>query len=82
MVWREQLNAFECLGCSEFEEIRKRSDREPERLALLRELLIVDHTECWEFDDPRMAKLQRRFRKRVKREKNLAAQRASWRGSQ
>lgn len=75
IVWRDRLNAFECLGCGEWEEIRKRLDRTPERLALLRELLVTDHTECWEYDDPRMARLQRRFRKEAKRQKNLAARR-------
>lgn len=74
IVWHEALNAFECLGCTEWEEIRRRGDRTPEKLAELRELLIADHTECWEFNDPRMARLQRRFRKDVKRQKNLAAQ--------
>ena len=80
MVWREHLNAFECQGCDEFEEIRQRSLRTPEKLAELREMLVADHTECWEFSDPRMARDARRYRKESKRKANLAAQRVSWRG--
>lgn len=76
IVWHDKLNAFECFGCGEFEEIRMRRDRTPEQLAILRELLVADHTECWEFNDVRMAKLQRRFRKAAKRHKNLGLKKA------
>lgn len=88
IVWHERLNAFECLGCTEFEEVRSAARRTPEALASLRELLIVDHTECWEFDDPRMAADARKYRKEKKRRENLRArasgaldrQAVSWRG--
>lgn len=80
MTWHEDLHAFECQGCWEFEEIRRAGDRVPDKLAELKELLIVDHTECWEFDDPEMARSARKFRKRKKLRENLAAQRTSWRG--
>jgi hypothetical protein len=80
IVWHEQFNAFECLGCTEFEEIHKRADRTPEKLAELKEMLIADHTECWEFDDRQMARDARKYRKEKKRRENLAAQRAGWQG--
>jgi hypothetical protein len=80
MVWHERFNAFECLGCLEFEEIRKRGDRTPARLAELHELLVIEHTECWQFDDPQMARDARKYRKEKKRRENLAAQRVSWQG--
>ncbi len=90
MVWREEWNAFECYGCGEFEEIRKRADRTPEKLAELKEMLIADHTECWEFDDPQMARDARKYRKEKKRRENLRARAAgaldrqavSWQGRQ
>ena len=66
MAWHVELHAFECLGCGEFEEIRTAALRTPEMLAQLKELAILDHTECWEFDDPRMARDARRYRKRGK----------------
>lgn len=72
MVWHERWNAFECMGCGEFTEIHKRSEREPARLVELKELLEIDHTECWEFDDPEMARAARRYRKEAKRRANLA----------
>ena len=75
VVWRERWNAFECLGCCEFEEIRKRGDRTPAKLAELRELLVADHTECWEFDDPKMARDARRYRSEKKRRELLSPQR-------
>jgi hypothetical protein len=86
--WHEELNAFECLGCFEFEEIRKRADRTPDRLAELRELLIIEHTECWQFEDPKMARDARKYRSERKRRENLKAraggaldrQSVSWRG--
>jgi hypothetical protein len=71
IVWHEEWNAFECYGCGEFEEIRKRADRTPEKLAELREMLVADHTECWEFDDSRMAAEARKYRKEKKRRENL-----------
>ncbi len=87
LIWHELLHAFECLGCLEFEEMRRATYRSPERLAETKELLILDHTECWEFDDAEMAKRQRKFRKRAKMARllaesgrGLAAQRVSWRG--
>jgi hypothetical protein len=80
IVWHDRYNAFECLGCTEFTEIRDRHKRTPERLALTRELLIVDHTECWEFNDPKMALDARKHRSERKRRENLAAQRVAWRG--
>ena len=44
--WHEQWNAFECYGCGEFEEIRDRHKRTPEKLAEIRQLLVIDHTEA------------------------------------
>jgi len=89
MVWHEDLHAFECFGCLEFEEIHRRSDRTPDRLEELKEMLIADHTECWEFDDPKMAREARRHRKEKKRRELLAQgtgarldrQAVSWRGA-
>ncbi len=87
MVWHAHLNAFECLGCTEMMPQRRAVWNDPERLAETRELLIVDHTECWEYNDARMARLARRFRKELKRQqllanggRGLAAQQVSWRG--
>jgi hypothetical protein len=85
IVWREELNAFECYGCGEFEEVHSAARRTPEKLAETKELLIKDHSECWEFDDPRMALDARRFRKEKKRRellagRGLAGQRTGWRG--
>lgn len=88
VVWHEELNAFQCYGCLEFEEIHKRADRTPDRLEELKELLIIEHTECWQFDDPRMAADARKYRSEKKRRENLKArvagaldrQSVSWRG--
>lgn len=74
MKWIDELNAFQCYGCDGFEEVRKRAERTPDKLALLRELLVIDHTECWQFDDPRMAADARRYRKKKKLRENMAAQ--------
>ncbi len=73
MKWHDRHNAFECYGCGEFIEIRRRADREPDKLALTRELLVADHTECWEFDDPQMARDARKYRTERKRRALLAA---------
>ena len=80
MVWHARHNAFECLACEELTPMKRAVWSDPERLAMMRELLVIDHTECWEYDDPRMARLQRKFRKEMKRQKNLAARRVSWKG--
>lgn len=73
IVWHARANAFECEGCGELIAQGRRVWMDPERLVIVRELVVLDHTECWEFDDPRMAKLARRFRKGLKREKLLRA---------
>jgi hypothetical protein len=83
--WHEELHAFFCRGCLEYDEIRNPHSREPDKLAEIHEGLIMDHTECWEFDDPEMAKQARKHRKEKKRREllaagGLAAQRVSWRG--
>ncbi len=88
IVWHEEWNAFECLGCTEFTEIRKRADRTPDRIEELKELLVIEHTECWQFDDPKMAADARKYRSEKKRRENLRArtvgaldrQAVSWRG--
>jgi hypothetical protein len=81
MLWHAHLHAFECLGCLEHEEVHSRTVRDnPELLRRRKELLILDHTECWEFNDAEMARRQRRYRKRQKREQNLAKQRTSYTG--
>jgi hypothetical protein len=67
IVWHKEWHAFECYGCGEFEEIRKSSARTPDRLAEMREFLIIDHTECWQFDDPKMAADARKYRSEKKR---------------
>ena len=72
MVWHARVAVFECEGCGELNPQRRQVATNPEQLAIVRELLVLDHTECWEFEDPRMARLQRRFRKGVKRQKLLA----------
>jgi hypothetical protein len=90
IVWREEWNAFECLGCCEdYFHVGKACDRTPDRLAEIKEMLVADHTECWEFDDPRMAADARKHRKEKKRRENLRARAAgaldrqavSWRGA-
>jgi hypothetical protein len=69
IVWHARANALECEGCGELIAQGRRVWMDPERLVIVRELVMLDHTECWEFDDPRMAKLARRFRKGLKRGK-------------
>lgn len=69
--WYPRANVFECEGCEELIPQHRNVWMNPERLAMTRELLILDHTECWEYNDPRMAKLARRFRKGLKRQKLL-----------
>lgn len=69
IVWHGRTNLYECLGCGEFMPLlgRRRSEN-PETVARIRELMVLDHTECWEYADARMARLARRFRKEVKRQ--------------
>jgi hypothetical protein len=67
IVWHARVNVFECQGCGDLMAQGRRTARDPERLAMTRELLVLDHTECWEYGDPRMARLARRYRSEVKR---------------
>lgn len=76
VVWHHHLNAFECLGCNEFLEIHnRRVQTNAEKLAELRELVAIDHTECWEYEDVRVARLQRIFRRRLRRQLEIEERR-------
>lgn len=82
MVWHAVIHAFFCEGCEEWTEIRKRREYDDaEFLLRTKEMLVVDHTECWQFHDPEMARQARRWRKKKKLRENLAAQRTAWRGA-
>ena len=75
MVWHARIHAFECLGCGEFEALCKRRQYDDAEFVMrMRELFEIDHAECWEFDDPEMARNARRYRKEKKRRELLAAQ--------
>lgn len=91
--WIPHFNATHCLGCDEWESVHRAVWSDPERLAAHMEALVIDHTECWEFNDPKMARDARRYRKEKKRREllkgrvgnafdrmSVAAQRESWRG--
>lgn len=79
MKWHEREHAFQCRGCEEWIELRKRREYEDaEFVVYMREMLLADHAECWKFNDPKMAADARRFRKEKTRRGNLAAQRVSW----
>lgn len=85
MPWHARLNAFECLGCGEFYEVHSRRKRDDhEHMNVLREALIDDHAECWQFDDPQLARDARKYRKsktlRENQRRRLNAQVVSWRG--
>lgn len=72
VVWHHDLNAFECLACEEKIAVISRAVwLNPERLAIFRELMVLDHAECWQYCDARMARMQRRFRREVKRQMKL-----------
>jgi hypothetical protein len=77
VVWHGRLNAFECLGCDGMLTVRShRVWNNPERLAAFRELMVLDHAECWQYADARLAAQARRFRKERVRRQLLAAQAA------
>lgn len=81
MVWHERIHAFECLGCGEYEEMRSRRRYEDaELVALMKEPLALDHAECWEYCDARMARQARRYRKERKRRELLAGTACGVRG--
>lgn len=69
--WHPRINATHCLGCDEWESVHLVVWRDPEALASRLENLVLEHTECWEFDDPKMAADARRYRKEKKRRELL-----------
>ena len=80
MPYNDRLHFFHCYGCEEDIEVRHQVYIDPEKLHSFREMLILDHTECWEFDDPQMAADARRYRKAKKRRELLAKNNVQWRG--
>ena len=80
-MWHPEMHAFECLGgCDDWFEVHKAADRTPEPLAELKEMLIADHVECWEFDDPEMVRQARKYRKKKKLRENVAGVRVQGSG--
>ena len=81
MEWHHDINAFECLGCLDHISVRPSVYRDPEALLSMKELLVLDHTECWLYLDAAQARKARRFRKNSTRRKLLSAQKTVWRGA-
>lgn len=73
MYWHEALRVFECLGCEERVEVKRYIYRDPERLAEHRELLEIEHDECWKYASAELAWNARRWRKEGRRRKMLVA---------
>ncbi len=74
VAWHARMNTFECLGCGDFETVRSRHVwTNPERLAQLKELVVLDHTECWQYADAEKAQQAGRYRKARKRRELLVA---------
>ena len=63
VCWHEALRVFECLGCEERVEIRRCVYSNPERLAEQRELLELEHRNCWKYKTAELARNARRWRK-------------------
>jgi hypothetical protein len=80
IIWHARVNLFECQACGGLTPMGRGAANDPERLAVMREMLVIDHAVCWEYSDRRMAQLARHFRKACRRHLNLAAQRVGWKG--
>jgi hypothetical protein len=70
--WHGHLNAFECRACAEFIPMRRKVWNDPEKLAEMREMLVLDHAECWLYNDAEKARQARKYRKEKKRRYALA----------
>lgn len=67
LVYDEYRQAFHCLCCYDVIEIPRSTMRDPESFVLLRELAELDHCECGNYQDARLARNARRWRKEMKR---------------
>ena len=81
VYWRDEVHVFECLGCMETIEVPARIYRSPEALAEHREMLELDHENCWRYGSVELARNARRYRKDETRRKLLAqaGRRMGWR---
>ena len=72
VYWHERLHALECMGCMSTIEVRRAIYEDPERLATIRQLLELDHEDCWRYGDVQHARDARNFRKDRDRLKKLS----------
>lgn len=56
-----------CPHCFDRTPIRRQTVRNPEAMLLFAEMYALDHADCADFKDARLAQLNRRFRKEVRR---------------
>ena len=72
VYWHEKDHALECMGCLVLIEVRRSIYSDPELLATIRQLLELDHEDCWRYADAEAARHARNFRKDRERLKKLA----------
>jgi hypothetical protein len=65
--YRERTNTFYCQECESHTPCPRRILHNPEKFVEMLELVNLDHTECAEYSDYRLAKNARMFRKETKR---------------
>lgn len=68
-VYRHDLNALECLHCTETVELRRETGSDPELLMQVREQYEMDHAKCHQYKDIRKAQQAREFRTEGQRRK-------------
>jgi hypothetical protein len=70
VYWHEKEHVLECMGCLSLIEVRRVIYGNPELLATIRELLALDHEDCWRYasaEDARNARNHRKDRDRLKK---------------
>jgi hypothetical protein len=72
IYWHEKEHALECAGCLSLIEVRRVIYCDPELLATIRQLLELDHEDCWRYASAEAANNARIHRKDRDRLKKLA----------
>lgn len=62
-----RTRSFHCTGCMTDIPVRKHTFTNPERYVEFLEMVVLDHTECDQYQDIKRAEAARKFRKEVKR---------------
>lgn len=67
VTFDEKTCSFYCTGCMTNTPVRRRTFESPDKYVEFLEMVVLDHTECDQYQDMKKSEAARKFRKEVRR---------------